>query len=264
MTIVREGKVDHHDSLGATARFGGGGSDTQWVTCGNGMSHSEMFPLVNADEPNPMVLFQIWLNLPAASKKANPYFTMLWSEKNPVLRAPGSTVTVIADEAKQFSAAVQPPPPDSFASQPGSNVAIVLIELAPGGEYTIPAASPGTNRKLFYYAGPAETTVGGVEVKKLHGAKLDPTAGVAVSNKNSTEEARFLLLQGKPIGEPVVQQGPFVVNDRAEMAQVFARYQRTQFGGWPWKSNDPAHPLTTPRFARHPDGREEFPEQFKE
>jgi redox-sensitive bicupin YhaK (pirin superfamily) len=264
VTVVREGKVDHYDSLGATARFGGGGSDTQWVTCGNGMAHSEMFPLINSDKPNPMVLFQLWLNLPAASKKSDPYFTMLWSEKNPVLRGPGSTVTVIADEAKQFSAAVQSPPPDSFASKAGSNVAIVLIELAPGGEFTLPATAAGTNRKLFYYSGPAETTVAGVAIKKLHGAKLDPTAEVLVSNAHGTEEAKYLLLQGKPIGEPVVQQGPFVTNDRAEMAQVYARYQRTQFGGWPWESNDPAHPLTTPRFARHPDGREEFPDQFKE
>jgi redox-sensitive bicupin YhaK (pirin superfamily) len=65
VTIVREGIVDHFDSLGATARFGGGGSDTQWVTCGNGMQHSEMMPLVSK-EKNPLELFQIWLNLPAA------------------------------------------------------------------------------------------------------------------------------------------------------------------------------------------------------
>ncbi len=59
ITIVREGKVDHFDSLKATARFGGGGSDTQWVTTGSGMSHSEMFSLTNADKPNPLVLFQV-------------------------------------------------------------------------------------------------------------------------------------------------------------------------------------------------------------
>jgi hypothetical protein len=103
-----------------------------------------------------------------------------------------------------------------------------------------------------------------VTIKKLHGAKLDPTAAVVVSNQGGQEEAKFLLLQAKPIGEPVVQKGPFVANTRDEMEKLFARYQRTQFGGWPWKTNDPAHPLSTERFARHPNGKEEFPERAKE
>jgi len=64
VTIVRKGLIDHSDSLGATARFGGG--DVQWLTAGKGIVHSEMFPLLDAGAPNPLELFQIWLNLPAA------------------------------------------------------------------------------------------------------------------------------------------------------------------------------------------------------
>lgn len=66
MTLVRKGLIDHADSLGAAARFGGG--DVQWVTAGRGIQHSEMFPLLNATGPNPLELFQIWLNLPARHK----------------------------------------------------------------------------------------------------------------------------------------------------------------------------------------------------
>jgi hypothetical protein len=72
-------------------------------------------------------------------------------------------------------------------------------------------------------------------------------------------EAGFLLLQGRPIGEPVAQYGPFVMNTRAEVAQAFADYQRTQFGGWPWATPDPVHPRDAGRFARHVDGRVERP-----
>ena len=66
VTFVRQGFIDHSDSLGATARFGRG--DVQWLTAGEGIVHSEMFPLLDRDGPNPFELFQIWLNLPAADK----------------------------------------------------------------------------------------------------------------------------------------------------------------------------------------------------
>src|SRR6478672_12420254 len=83
VTIVRKGLIDHSDSLGATARFGGG--DVQWLTAGKGIVHSEMFPLLDAQNANPLELFQIWLNLPAAGKMSEPHFTMLWSQDIPRL-----------------------------------------------------------------------------------------------------------------------------------------------------------------------------------
>ncbi|MFN7857276.1 MAG: pirin family protein, partial [Acidovorax sp.] len=126
VTLVRSGLIDHADSLGAAARFGGG--DVQWVTAGKGIVHSEMFPLLNANEPNPLELFQIWLNLPARNKMVEPHFTMLWSERIPRLEhrdAAGrkTTVTVVAG-ALQGAAAPLSPPPESWASQPEGDVAI--------------------------------------------------------------------------------------------------------------------------------------------
>src|SRR3954452_24642978 len=70
--VVRRGLLDHSDSLAATARYGEG--DVQWLTAGGGVVHAEMFPLVHRDQPNPLELFQIWLNLPRATKMATPYF----------------------------------------------------------------------------------------------------------------------------------------------------------------------------------------------
>ena len=83
VTLARRGFIDHSDSLGATARFGRG--DVQWMTAGAGVVHSEMFPLIDRDQPNPVELFQIWLNLPSADKSVDPYFTMLWDESIPRL-----------------------------------------------------------------------------------------------------------------------------------------------------------------------------------
>ena len=83
VTVVSEGMLDHSDSMGATARFGGG--DVQWMTAGAGIQHAEMFPLRNPDGGNPLNLFQIWMNLPARSKFVDAHFTMMWRETIPVV-----------------------------------------------------------------------------------------------------------------------------------------------------------------------------------
>lgn len=131
VTLVRKGLIDHADSLGAAARFGGG--DVQWVTAGKGIQHSEMFPLLNATEPNPLELFQIWLNLPARNKMVEPHFTMLWNERIPRLQhrdADGrlTTVTVVAGALPGADAPLSPPP-ESWASQPEADVAIWTLHL---------------------------------------------------------------------------------------------------------------------------------------
>jgi quercetin 2,3-dioxygenase len=77
--------------------------------------------------------------------------------------------------------------------------------------------------------------------------------------ENGSGEAELLLLQGRPIGEPVAQHGPFVMNTPAQIQQAFADYRRTEFGGWPWESDGPVHPRAEVRFARHADGRMERP-----
>jgi quercetin 2,3-dioxygenase len=246
VTIVRNGLIDHSDSLGATARFGHG--DVQWLTAGKGISHCEMFPLVEAGAPNPTELFQIWLNLPAKDKLVDPHFTMLWDRTIPRLEAPGVVVRVIAGSLG--GASPPAPPPSSWASRAESDLGIWTLTLQPGATYTLPPARATSNRVVYVFQGDA--TLNGTHVDGKHAAQVKPDVAIEIVAGAATE---ILVLQGRPIGEPVAQHGPFVMNTRQEIQQAFADYQRTKFGGWPWDKDDPVHPRTEGRFAKHADGR---------
>jgi hypothetical protein len=250
VTLARSGFIDHSDSLGATARFGRG--DAQWMTAGRGIVHAEMFPLLDPAGPNPLELFQIWLNLPNADKLVEPHFAMIWSEGIPTRDFDGAEVTAIA--GRLDDAEPPPPPPRSWAARPDSDVAIWTIRLAPGARYELPAAAPGSNRALYFFRGRA-LTIAGRAVPPGHGARLRADAPAELVN--GPEESELLLLQGRPIGEPVVHYGPFVMSSPEEIQRAFMDYRRTQFGGWPWPSDAPVHPRDAGRFARHADGRVE-------
>ena len=258
VTIVRKGLIDHSDSLGATARFGQG--DVQWLTAGKGIVHAEMFPLLNTNDANPLELFQIWLNLPAASKMANPHFTMFWADDIPhrVVKDANGLETAVSVIAGQMADVDKPlsPPPDSWAAQAQADVAIWTLRMQPGARLTLPAAKPGTRRNLYFFKGQS-VRVGGKDVRSHSAIELQ--ADVAVELINGNEPAEFLMLQGKPIAEPVAQYGPFVMNTQAEIRQTMQDYQRTQFGGWPFADPAPTHGRDPARLAKHPGGRVEAP-----
>ena len=126
--------------------------------------------------------------------------------------------------------------------------------MKPHARWTIPATEAGTNRTLYFFRGSSVQIAG--QVLSHHAAvELDAKTEVTIENGESGSE--FLFLQGRPIGEPVAQYGPFVMNSREEIQQAFSDYQRTGFGGWPWPSDEPVFPRTEGRFARHADGRVE-------
>lgn len=255
ITVVREGIVDHADSLGASGRYGDG--DVQWMTAGKGVQHSEMFPLLDQDKENPMELFQIWLNLPKKDKMVDAHFKMLWSNTIPRYKhkdenEKNTEVEVIAGTLESHVAPLSPP--DSWAAKPENEVAIWNIKLDAGANYVLPSASAGVNRTIYFYEGES-ITIANKAINKYHAVEVRPEYSIAI--KNGSTESKLLILQGKPIGEPVIQYGPFVMNTKEEIHQAFEDYHKTKFGGWPWPTTAQVHDRNETRFALHADGRKE-------
>ncbi len=264
VTIVRKGLIDHSDSLGATARFGGG--DVQWLTAGKGIVHSEMFPLLDAAAPNPLELFQIWLNLPARNKMAEPHFTMFWAEDVP--HASPRWMPTAMRPRSRWSQAVSGrwtasrAPAGRWRRRPtrGPRSPMRTSRSGPSAWSPMPAGCcrprPARARGARCISSRAHRSAW----RARRSSSTPPSSCAptrAVELVNGDEASEFLLLQGRPIGEPVAQYGPFVMNTQAEIAQAMADYRRTQFGGWPWPDMAPVHGRDPARFARHPDGREE-------
>jgi redox-sensitive bicupin YhaK (pirin superfamily) len=217
-----------------------------------------MFPLLDPNGPNTLELFQIWLNLPAKNKLVPPYFTMFWDKDIPRRRYTddnGRTTDVTVIAGALDGAMPLTPPPDSWASSPEADLAIWSMAMAPGATWVVPPAQDArTARTLHFFAGSGLRVAGRVleqpSAIRVHSDQPVPLEA-------ATTAVEILLLQGRPIAEPVAQHGPFVMNTRAQLEQAFADYQRTQFGGWPFPVNAPVHPRDAGRFARHADGREE-------
>ena len=253
VTVVRSGLIDHSDSLRATARFGEG--DVQWLTAGKGIVHSEMFPLLKRDGNNPLELFQIWLNLPASDKMAEPHFKMLWNHSIPrhTEKDNAGRITLVTVVAGKLGSQQPPaPPPKSWAARLDAHVAIWTIKMQAGAKFELPAAAPGLNRTLYFFGG-KELRIDDQAIPPYHGVKLASQASPLL--QASADDVDLLLLQGKPIGEPVARYGPFVMTTQQEIHQAMSDYRQTQFGGWPWPDDAPVHAREEGRFARHADGR---------
>lgn len=247
ITIVNKGFCDHSDSLGAAGRFGEG--DVQWMTAGKGVQHCEMFPLLHTEEENTLELFQIWLNLPKAKKFVEPHFKMLWHEDIPVIKTESARVKVIA--GKYASTDAPKSAPDSWASTKENNVSILNIHIDAHGNFKLPKVASEVDSTLYFYEGDT-IEIDGTTIVPNYGIQLD--AGKAITITAGNSQAQLLLLQGKPIQEPVVKYGPFVMNTEKEIEAAMSEYRLTQFGGWPWQYPDNVHEKGKGRFAKYPDG----------
>ena len=256
ITINKEGAVDHSDSLGASGRFMAG--DVQWMTAGKGIQHSEMFPLLHEEKANPLEVFQIWLNLPSVSKMVEPHFKMLWNEDIPVMkhRDDANKITeiqIIAGKINDVRAL--DPSPNSWAAHPENAVGVYTVKMEAHAVWILPATSKGANRSIFFYKGD-HIELEDQTIPSNHIIEVIPQENISI--KNGGSEAFFLILEGRPIGEAVVQHGPFVMNTAEEIRETMREYGKTQFGGWPWKETEVVHQRNRGRFARHSDGREEM------
>jgi hypothetical protein len=253
ITATIDGIIDHADSLGNAGRYGQG--DVQWMTAGRGVVHSEMFPLIHKNKENATRFFQIWLNLPAKNKMVEPSFSMFWNADVPIYQNEDHTVKVTVWAGNDYFHMQQPnnsPPPASWASDASNDVAIMHITIQPGGSMILPKAhEERVNRSLFLIEGHDQgVLVNGDKQDQPVVLTMDSSKDVKLElPQSATGAIEILLLQGKPIDEPVKQYGPFVMNTEAEIQAAFQDYGRTQFGTWPWPRDDMVFPREKGRFA---------------
>jgi len=250
ITFVRQGYIDHSDSLGASARFGEG--DVQWMTAGSGVQHSEMFPLLNKKDVNTLELFQIWLNLPKKAKSVPPYFQMLWEHQIPKVNSNGVEVELIYGSLNALNQ--EECPPDSWASDAENELCVAHFNMDTESELHLESNQNEVLKSLYLYEGNLE--VNGQLINEPHQIILDFSNTYTI---RATQKSKLLLLQSKPINETVAKYGPFVMNEQNEINQKINEFRLTFFGGWPWSKNDHVHSSELDRFAKYPDGKTQKP-----
>ena len=155
------------------------------------------------------------------------------------------------------------PPPASWATDPQSATRIWLIQLKKGGQLRLPQDPAGVLRTLYVFgpsgieASAESSSSEALTVPTRRGQTLNATTATVLSSPSGDTE--LLMLQSRPIEEPVVQNGPFVMKSQAEIRQAISDYQQTQFGGWTWDRDDMVHGPKIERFALHPDGVRKTP-----
>jgi len=216
VTIMLEGRMRHRDSVGNVGLLEPG--SVQWMTAGRGIIHSEM----PEQEAGRMAGFQLWVNLAAADKMQPPAYRDIAPAGVPVRTAEnGVTVRVIAGTSGDVRGAVERP-----TTEP-----IVLDIALPGGQSFEAAIPAGHNAFAYVYAGAVDMGDAGaatrVEVERLAvlGNEAEAT-GVRLAAPAGAASARVLLVAGRPLGEPIAQHGPFVMNTTAELQRAVSDFQR--------------------------------------
>jgi redox-sensitive bicupin YhaK (pirin superfamily) len=216
VTIMLEGRMRHRDSVGNVGLLEPG--SVQWMTAGRGIIHSEM----PEQEAGRMAGFQLWVNLAAADKMQPPAYRDIAPAGVPVRTSEGGvTVRVIAGRSGDVRGAVERP-----TTEP-----IVLDIAVPAGQAFEAAIPAGHNAFAYVHAGAVDIGEAGaatrVEVERMAILGNEPGAsGVRLAVPAGGATARVLLVAGRPLGEPIAQHGPFVMNTTAELHQAVSDFQR--------------------------------------
>jgi redox-sensitive bicupin YhaK (pirin superfamily) len=212
ITYMLAGRMRHRDSAGHEGLLGDGG--VQWMTAGSGVIHSE----IPEQEDGVMEGFQLWLNLPAKNKMAAPWYKDFASTDIPkYVTAEGVTVRVIAGSSNGVAGAV---------SREVTEPIYLDIHLPAGASFS--TAIPDTHNAFIYtYRG--ATKVAGTQVDVQRMGILSNTAGADGISVSATEPTRLIMVAGKPLNEPIVQYGPFVMNTQEEIHQALDDFRSGRF-----------------------------------
>lgn len=212
VTYMLSGKMRHRDSAGHEGLLENGG--VQWMTAGRGVIHSE----IPEQEDGVMEGFQLWLNLPAQSKMNAPWYRDFAGGEIPKYVTPQNvTVRVIAGNSNGVTGAVE-----REVTEP----LYLDVHMPAGADFS--TALPGSHNAFIYvYRG--TVTVAGEKVETQRMAILGNAPGADGVSIKASQDARLILVAGKPLNEPIVQYGPFVMNTQQEIHQALNDYRDGHF-----------------------------------
>jgi redox-sensitive bicupin YhaK (pirin superfamily) len=207
------GQMRHRDSFGHEGLLRNGG--VQWMTAGSGIVHSEL----PEQAEGRMEGFQLWLNLGAKDKMRTPWYRDIQSAEIPEFATPeGVTARVIAGRSHGVSGAMEREVTEPLYLDLHFNAGATFAQALP----------PGFNAFVYVYRGALAIGDAGVPAQRM--AILKNAADSDGVLLRATEPARALLIAGMPLGEPIAQHGPFVMNTREELFQAVQDYQAGKFG----------------------------------
>ncbi len=214
VTYMLDGHMRHEDHLGHTGDLKGGG--VQWMTAGRGIIHSEM----PQQEAGRMRGFQLWINLPGAEKMKPAGYRDIQPEEIPVVELPGGGRVKVIAGTLNLNGKTTPGPIQGVSTDP----LYFDVELPAGAVFTHPLPT-GYHAFVYPFEGTVEVGPQGAHrVLETHSAGV-LTDGDTLEVSGGAEGGRVILLAGRPLLEPIVQYGPFVMNTREEIEQAIADYQ---------------------------------------
>jgi hypothetical protein len=215
VTYLLEGRMRHKDSAGNEGVIESGG--IQWMTAGRGIVHSEM----PEQENGRLEGFQLWVNLPASHKMTQPAYQEHDASKIPIESRPGARIRVITGETSQGTAGP--------VSQPLTEPLYLDVSLDANTTYS--EILPEHHNAFIYVIEGSVTLEAeqGDTVSVTRDQLAILTEGTSIDLESSEQAARFLLIAGKPLGEPIARSGPFVMNNQAELKQAYLDYQSGKF-----------------------------------
>jgi redox-sensitive bicupin YhaK (pirin superfamily) len=214
VTYMLDGRMRHKDNHGNEGLLTPG--SVQWMTAGRGLVHSEM----PEQESGRMRGFQLWVNLPARDKMTEPKYQEYAPDRIPVVApAAGVSVKVIAGQVGEVVGPIVQPATDPVYLD-------IALESGAGWEYSLPEG-----HNAFAYAFEGEATVGeGEDARALETHEMAVLGGGDLLRlRAGSKGARLIVVAGRPLREPVMRHGPFVMNTKQELMQAFVDYQEGRF-----------------------------------
>jgi hypothetical protein len=212
VTYMLAGRMRHRDSAGHEGSLGDGG--VQWMVAGRGVIHSE----IPEQTEGVMEGFQLWLNLPAKNKMAEPWYQDFASAAIPeYITSNGVLVRVIAGASNGMSGVV---------TREITEPLYLDIHVPAGAEFST-AIPVSHNAFIYVYRGIVK--IGEVRVESQRMGILSNTSGADGVSVTATEDARLILIAGKPLNEPIVQYGPFVMNTQEQIHQALDDFRNGRF-----------------------------------